>query len=238
MKTATQLTAALIVCVAVSGAHAALNVVADYDFEDNATPAGFTELGDPTYSGGQLQLDGNDGLSNAATPLTATDNFAVEAIVTLTQLDAFDFAVANSNGVTNTGYGLLQDNGWQAIVMGQALSAANASPVVLNTPVALAFVRDGGIGSFYVNGAFVANLNNNPVAPTQLNIGFNPADSVATSGFNGSIDRVRLSTLSGSFNTADLLGPGDGAAPVVPAPAALPAGLALIGAIAMRRRRR
>lgn len=221
---------ALLGCM--GSAHAVITVVEHQTFNDNATPATYTEVGTPSYAGGALVLNGSSGLTfTAGTPLTATDNFGIEAIVTLTQLDAFDFILANSVGVTNAGYGLLQDTGWQAIVMGQALSAGD--PVALNTEVRLAYVRDEGFGALYVNGTFFSALANTPAAPTQLNVGFNPFDFVGTSGFNGSINEIRLFTFTGGeFVEADLL-----QAATIPEPASV-AFLGMGGLALMLRRRK
>lgn len=216
-------------------AHAVINIVEHQTFNDNTTPASYTEVGTPTYAGGALVLDGNSGLTfTAGTPLGATDNFGIEAIVTLSQLDNFDFILANSTGVTNGGYGLLQDAGWQAIVMGQALSTGD--PVIVDTEVRLAFVRDEGFGALYVNGAFFSALSNTPATPTQLNVGFNPFDfnGSGQGGFTGSVNEIRLYTFTGGeFEESDLLQ----TATVIPEPSSV----ALLGlgglALFMRRRR-
>ena len=186
--------------------HAALSVVADYDFDNNAAPAGFTDFGTPTYAGGQIVLNGTSGLSNVATPLSATDNFVIEAIVNATSFAGFDFVVANSVGAANSGYGILHEAGWEGIHMGTAKFGSTAS--ALNTPVSIAIVRESGVSSLYVNGVASGALGSVPATPTQINIGYNPSDGAA-GGFNGSIDRVRLSTFT-TFNAADLL-----AAPMV-----------------------
>ncbi len=212
-----------------SAASAAISIVEHQTFNDNTLPGTYTTVGSPTVSSGALQLNGSSGLTfTGATPLTVTDNFGIEAIVNASSIDAFDFVLANSND--NQGYGILQDNGWQAIVMGQNLSAG--STVALDTEVRLAYVRDGGTGSLYVDGAFVANLNNTPVTPTQFNIGFNPWDGVGTSGFNGSITEVRLFTFTaGEFVTGDLL-----TAATVPEPSST--ALLGLGGLALILRRR
>ena len=76
-------------------------------------------------------------------------------------------------------------------------------------------------------------LANTPAAPTQLNVGFNPFDSVGTSGFNGSINEIRLFTFTGGeFVEADLL-----QAATIPEPASV-AFLGMGGLALMLRRRK
>ena len=73
-------TMALLGCM--GSAHAVITVVEHQTFNDNATPATYTEVGTPSYAGGALVLNGSSGLTfTAGTPLTATDNFGIEAIV-------------------------------------------------------------------------------------------------------------------------------------------------------------
>lgn len=221
-------------------ANAAITVVADYDFADNMAPTGFTEFGDPTYAGGKLLLDGTGDYIQATAPTTVTDNMVLEAIVSADVFGTFNFAVSISQADSlNTGYGLLGQSGnWNALRSLSAFSGSAAHGGAPTSTVAIAFVRVAGDSSLYVNGVQF-NSGSGDLAPilvgaAVLSIGAHEFD--APNGlFNGSIDRVRVSTISGGFDAADLLGPGDGAA--VPTPAALPAGLALIGIIAARRRR-
>ena len=67
---------AAMVFLGVAPARATLLTVFDYTFENNATPVGFSEIGSPSYSGGQLVLDGSSCLSQAS-PVTDTDNFGI-----------------------------------------------------------------------------------------------------------------------------------------------------------------
>ena len=150
-----------------SSASATITVVEHQTFNDNATPASYTEVGTPTYSGGSLILDGSSGLTfTGTTPLTATDNFGIEAIVTASSFDTFDFVITNSVGTGNLGYGLVHVGGWKAIVMGIQTSSGSAAAV--DTEYRLAYVRDEGFGALYVNGSFAASINNTPAAPTQV----------------------------------------------------------------------
>jgi len=195
-------------------ASAAMTTVFDEDFSSGTTPAGFSDFGTPSYSGGQLVLDGSSAIYDTSSPLTATDEFVIEAIVTASSFDGFDFVLANSAGAANSGYGVLAQGGnWQGIHMGQALFGPSANGT--GTAYALALVRTGGVSQLYANGTPIAGTRAAaPAAPTQLNIGYNPWDG-AIGAFNGQVDRVRLSTITGAFNAGDLLGPGDGTIPVI-----------------------
>ena len=101
------------------GAH--LEVVADYSFDDHKTPDGFREIGDPTYENGRLILDGDDALECLDTPLKATDNFVIEAVVRMDELPSnarkFTLPVTNSNG-RNRGWGIIYQYTWGGIIMG------------------------------------------------------------------------------------------------------------------------
>lgn len=98
-------------------------VVADYTFDDPRTPSGFTEIGTPTYSDGYLLLNGADALELTPTPLTASDNFVIEAKLRMTEFPTnplkFAFPVSNSNGA-NRGWGLLYQHTWGGIIMNHA----------------------------------------------------------------------------------------------------------------------
>lgn len=218
--------------VSTSTASAALVNVATYDFEDNATPAGFTEFGTPSYAGGEFVGDGSSGLFNDTSPLTATDNFVMEARLTPSAVDVFDFALGNTEGDSNNGYGILLEAGnWKLIRMGQVVTDTGV-PVALGTEVNIAFVRQGGNSQLYLNGVPIGASHANAAAPTRLNIGYNPFDGGA-GGFNGTIDEIRLSTVGA--NDQLTLGQ-DGFIAVVPEPGSL--ALLGLGGLAMLRRRR
>ena len=204
---------AVILLTDVAGA-AGMTTVFDEDFSGGATPAGFSDFGTPSYSGGQLVLDGSSAIYDTSSPLTATDEFVIEAIVTASSFDTFDFVLANSAGAANSGYGILAQTGsWRGIHMGQGLFGPSANGT--GTAYALALVRTGGTSQLYVNGTPIAGTYANvPGAPTQLNIGYNPFDGAA-GAFNGQIDRVRLSTITGAFNAGDLLETSEGTIAVV-----------------------
>lgn len=101
--------------------HANINVVAEYDFNDHATPDGFRTIGQPAYENGKLVLDGDDALVLSPSPLTATDNFIMEVSCTMTGYPTnprrFSFPISNGNGF-NRGWGILYHHTWGGILMG------------------------------------------------------------------------------------------------------------------------
>lgn len=224
--------------MAASSASAALSTVADYTFDDASSLAPFTQSGDPTVSGGQLELDGDDFLTIADPLSGVTSDYVVEAIVTADSFDSFDFAFGRNDpggaNSGNNGQGLLfQDFGGgpgQISALnsfsGFATSTVQLAPA---TPTAVAIVQDGTTTRLFVNGTEVATTTAAIVGtPTTLGIGTHPFDGAA-GAFNGSIDRVRLSTFNaGEFDSADLL--------PVPEPSSL-ALLGLSGLLVARRRR-
>lgn len=116
-----------------------LEVLADCTFDDNRTPPGFVEIGDPAYADGRLVLDGDDAIELVPTPLAATDNFVIEARVRMTGFPSnernFAFPVSNSNGA-NQGWGLLYQHTWGGIIMSVCpVGSGNSSR---GQPVALA----------------------------------------------------------------------------------------------------
>ena len=212
--------AAAMVLLGATPARATLQTVYDYPFENNATPAGFTVVGSPTYSGGKLVLNGSSCLAMAS-PVTATDNFGIEVICTPTANDAYNFYVA-INGGTNNGWGLLQNGSganYEGIAEGFS-EFGRGGAVALGTPVRLALVRVGGTATVYKNGVAVGTTYNHTyAAPTRFTIGAN--QNSATPGyegyFKGSIDEVRVFTFAaGQFNAASDLLAGPTLVPAAP----------------------
>lgn len=198
----------------------ALTVVNDWPFSDNATPAGFTENGNPTYANGQLQLDGDDWLSSADPLSGATDNYVVEGILTASAFNAFDFGFARRdiggpNG-GNNGQGLLFQDfgagvGSSHLLNSNVLLLNSGSQLATGTPTAFAIVQNGGRSQLYINKVLVADQASVPGGtPDDFAIGTHPFDGAA-GAFNGSVDRVRVSTFAaGTFNASDLLGADEG----------------------------
>ena len=122
-----------------------------FTFNDNAAPAGITvEAGTPTYSGGQLHLDGNTWISSPS-GISGTDNYGYEVVATATSFDAaFDFvATMTSAGTANSGVGLFHASGnWSAILQG--IASFGSSPSGVGVEVYLSFVRDGGTNKIFV----------------------------------------------------------------------------------------
>lgn len=233
------------VMLVISGPASALVPVADYTFDDASSLVPFTQTGTPTVSGGQLQLDGASYLEIADPLAGATDHYVVEAIVTATSFGVFDFAFARNDplgaNAGNNGQGMLfQDFGAGSGQIGVLnsfsgathgfTSGANSIVLTLNRPTAVAAVQDGGTTFLYVNGVQVLETTAAVIVgtPTNLAIGTHAFDGVA-GAFNGSIDRVRLSTFdAGTFDSSLLL---------VPEPATLSL-LGLGGLAALRRGKR
>ena len=216
-------------------ASAGLNTVADYTFDDNMAPAGFTETGAPSYAGGRVTLDGTSYLQGAS-PTTAVDNVVLEAIVDATAVGAFNFAASISNAdSTNSGYGILaQSDSWHALTSNIGFPGSTPHRATPTGDVAIAYVRNGGDASLYVNG-IPFDSGGSDGDPTiadagVITIGGHEFD--APNGlFVGSIDRVRVSTFDqGGFLASDLL--------AVPEPvSAVLAGFAVMWCLLISRRR-
>ncbi|KKO11255.1 hypothetical protein LCGC14_0017320 [marine sediment metagenome] len=230
MRTFTIAAIACLILTLCGAAQAGLITVGDWDFADNQTPAGFTEVGNPTYSGGQLVVDGNDAINLLTTPLWAADEFVVEAIISARAFGDDDF-VSNGNGLWAIQLSAKNGGRWGSKVAGWDFIGHLAGTT--DTKVAVAFVCTGGVATFYLDGV-----------PDSADVGVVPglpAGTVLTIGardggvefFNGSIDRVRVSTINGPFDPADLLTHADG---TIPEPATLGLFVAS-GAWLLRRRR-
>lgn len=197
--------------LAVSPVCATITTVADYTFNDNAAPSGFTVIGTPTYNGGQLVLDGASALE-IATPLTATDNFGMETIVTPSAFDSFNFALSNTDGA-NRGVGLVsigsEGTVWQGIL--ERVGVFGSATAAVNAEIRLALVRNGETTTLYVNGVDHGTTTNTPdvgTGLTTLSVGCNRNNAGAIEGlFKGRINEVRLFTFAaGEFNAStDLL---------------------------------
>jgi len=205
---------------------AGIVVVGHYTFNDNALPSGFSVVGagTPTFSGGQMILDGTSAIRNTATPLTATDNFGIEAILTPSANDSFNFFVSNSNGANN-GWGLLSiDGAYRAIAEGAGVFGTGGGAATVDQEVRLALVRAGGTATLYVNNVAVSGTTGaERLAASILTIGVNQqTNEPAFEGFfKGSINEVRLFTFeAGAFSVSDLL--------TQPTPVPEPSGIALL----------
>ena len=106
-----------------NGGDLQLTVLGDYTFDDNRIPRRFKIIGDPSCSDGRLHLDGDDAIELIPTPLTATDNFIIEAKLQMTEYPSnsrtFAVPVSNSDGF-NAGWGLIYQHTWGGIIMGHS----------------------------------------------------------------------------------------------------------------------
>ncbi len=196
-------------------AGAQLITVADYDFADDQAPVGFAEFGDPTYVDGQLVLDGAGDYIQAVAPTVATDNVVLETIVSAETFGVFNFtaSITNADG-SNSGYGVVAQGGsWRAITSGVGFPGLFPHGNPPTASVALAYVREAGDSSLYVNGLeFDSGGGDGNITLTDsgvITIGGHNFD-VPNGVFDGSIDRVRVSTFAGAFDPTELLGPNDG----------------------------
>ncbi len=221
-------------CLAVSAtAGAQLTTAADYTFDDASALTPFFEVGSPTVVGGELVLDGNSYLEIDDPLLGATDNYVIEAIVTIDNYDdfdpddgipVFDFVFARNDpfgdNAGNNGQGFLfQDFGAGEGQVGGLNSFSGMThsfgpgidPVLFptNTPTHIALVQNEGVTSVYVGGRQLLDTTTAAIVGTPINLGIgtHPFDG-ALGAMNGSIDRVRLSTFNvGEFDPADLILP-------------------------------
>ena len=191
-------------------------VEADYDFKDNLLPAGqFTAVGDASFVDGKLVVDGAGDYIVGPAPTLANDNMILEVIVEADSYRLTSPAVLNWDG-RRSGYGIgLDELEWSAenyvtFKAGGTLSHDS----VLNTPVALAYVRYQGDVSLYVNGVRFDNGNHNDTPILYGNellylgvLPFDDGDDLRFQYFHGKIDRVRSTTFNGIFDPGFLMMP-------------------------------
>ncbi len=135
---------------------------------------------------------------------TATDNFGIEAWVKATSTNGNECVAFN--GVTSAnGWGLYRAGGNFQALYG-SVGLFGSVPVTLNQWTHLALVRNGGVGTFYVNGAAAGTLGITPnVATGRFAIGSAP-QPLGTETWEGFLDNVRVFTFApGQFTTNDLL---------------------------------
>lgn len=176
------------------------------------------------------------------------DNLGFEIWAKTTQSVAFNAPDSTGNPATGQAVHLIgnssNDSGIEIGTVGTSYYAAISnvafvgfSTIADNVWTHLALVRDNGTASFYVNGALVASSVAVPNAVTE-NGGANAHFGVSAGGFTGYqglADQARFFSFNaGEFQVSDL----NYVVQLVPAPAALPAGLILLGAMAIQRRRK
>lgn len=237
--------AAAAITATLPAAKAATVFTSDYDFADNTIPAAFTTTSygaGPATGGGVLTFDGSTAIQGATNSFyggsAPTDNYGYEVIITPSQLDAFDLIASITAGAGgNFGSIIYRQPNYGLIDAGDAAPQGDVAAAV-GTTVALALVMDNGIGRLFVDGVEKASIGfaggATPVAALDtVVLGGNLFDGAA-GAFNGSVDRFRTFTFdAGTFDSAALLGPGDG---TIPEPASLI--LVGLGALLGLRRRR
>lgn len=260
------LLAGLVLGLFVGSAQAAINVVAYYRLGDADAGAANTlpgaaqtqpsignqpldRFGSPVYSNEgpprgvvsrlSMRFDGSTARYAGPVLTTVTNNVGIEAWVRSNGRTANNATIAYNGNTASSGFGLFRIGpNWAFLLGGVVLGGT--SPVTTDW-THLAFVRDNGVGTLYVNGTPAATTNAapNPAAGNFL-VGGNPL--VATEWFDGLIDEVRLFTFNpGEFQVSDLnLGPQP---PPVAVPSlqpgvliALALALGLIGLLAVPRR--
>lgn len=200
--------------------------------------------GSPTYtsftpgivSTRAMEFSGTNGENYAAGPVISTvlDNWVLEAWVNSDTTAAGADIIAYNGNTSNSGFGLFRDgNEWKGLYGGIAVLDFNAN-VVIDQWTHLALVREGGLTRLFVNGVQVGGtLGGGYNLPAgNFMIGGNPLN--AGESFDGQIDEVRFSLLTGPFSTRNLLLNQN---VIVPEPAALSLIVIAGAALSIRRRR-
>jgi hypothetical protein len=264
MKIRTMLIGLLLACVAQS-ATAAITVVAQYRLGDNDPGAAagqpgaaqtlpaignqpLDRFGNPSYSDAtpprgdisrlSMNFDGSTARYMGPVLTTATNNVGIEAWVRSNGRVTNNATIAYNGNTATSGFGVFRIGGSWAYLIGGVVLGGTV-PVTTEW-THLAFVRDNGVGTLYVNGVAAATTTATPNAPAgNFLVGGNPL--VATEWFDGLIDEVRLFTFNpGAFLVSDL---NFYERPAAPVPAHRPSlliglalALALVGLLALARR--
>jgi hypothetical protein len=211
-----------------STAHGAVTTVASYRLGDADPGAMAGAVGnDPTLpSVGSVSLDRNgaptysaqtaplvsSGLSmrfnagpdrySGALISTATDNFGVEAWVKSDGSTELNATLVYNGSTGTSGWGLFRLGDEYGFLYGGVVLSGVAPLTTEWTHLAL--VRDAGMTRVFVNGVQSFESGVAPAAPSgSFLVGGNPL--VATEGFDGLIDEVRVFTFEpGQFEVADL----------------------------------
>lgn len=175
----------------------------------NVTAATLAATGSPQYStevpsnnGGSYsaEFDGSSYLNSNTAPISATNNFGVEAWVRPTAQDSLNFVASNGSS-DNKGWGIAMQNGsWTIAHMGSTLLETSAA-VSLNQWTHVALLRDSGVSTLYVNGvAQSETVASAPLAPSNsFTVGANQTSAGSFEGhFSGNIDYVRAFTFTPS----------------------------------------
>lgn len=167
--------------------------------------------GAPFYSGQippfvtsalSMRFNGGPDRYTGALVSNATNNFGVEAWVKSDGSTAQNAALVYNGNTGSSGWGLFRFGGEYGYLYGGVV-IRGAAPVT-TAWTHLALVRDGGTTRFFVNGQQRFSSGDAPNVPAgAFMVGGNPL--VATEGFDGLVDEVRVFTFApGQFVVTDL----------------------------------
>lgn len=167
----------------------------------------YTSAVPPITSTLALQFDGaDDRYSAAGTPSDATDNFGIEAWVRSNGRTDVNAALAYNGNTGSSGWGLFRFGSQYGFLFG-GVTITPGGPVSTQW-THIAAVRASGVTTFYYNGVATATFAGAPNVPSSgasasMMVGGNPL--LATEGFDGSVDEVRIFTFApGAFVVSDL----------------------------------
>ncbi len=218
----------LLMFILAGSAQAAISVVAEYRlgeadpgavaFGPGANPTlpsigtlNLSRNGAPSYSPAtppfvnsflSMAFNGTSDRYTGTVVSSVTNNFGVEAWVRSNGNTTNNATLVYNGNTASSGWGLFRLGSNYGFLYG-GVTLAGLTPVT-GSWTHLALVRDGGVTSFYVNGQLIPTAAGAPIAPAgSFLVGGNPL--VATEGFDGLIDEVRVFTFQpGQFSVTDL----------------------------------
>lgn len=152
-----------------------------------------------------VQFDGSSQYLSNAVVTAARNNVGLEAWVRADSVTSGLHIIAYNGSTSGDGWGLHR-NGSSFGVLFAGVATFGSVPVVTGQWVHLAWVRDNGTSTLYVNGSPVATSSSTPQVPTAgFALGTRP-EFPASAFFGGAIDEVRVFTFTaGRFSPDDLL---------------------------------
>ena len=197
--------------------------------------ADLARTGEPTYSAEvapfvesslAMRFDGDDDRYEGALLTDAIDNFGVEAWVKSDGNTQLNSLLVYNGSTSTSGWGLFRVGADYGFLYG-GIVLAGVAPLTTEW-THLALVRDGGTTRMFVNGEQRLEAGVAPLNPDgAFMIGGNP--DLATEGFDGLIDEVRVFTFApGQFSVDDLNLGNPPAEPGLPIPVDAPFALVLL----------